>query len=54
MIETTANQVKNLPDRLDYLVISVESGLQMAGILKGINRYNKRIGQIVGGSGGSI
>ena len=48
LIETTANQVKNLPDRLDYLVISVGSGLQMAGILKGINRYNKRIGQIVG------
>jgi 1-aminocyclopropane-1-carboxylate deaminase/D-cysteine desulfhydrase-like pyridoxal-dependent ACC family enzyme len=48
LIGSTVNQVKNLPDELDYLVCSVGSGLQMAGILTGIHKFNKRIGKVVG------
>jgi 1-aminocyclopropane-1-carboxylate deaminase/D-cysteine desulfhydrase-like pyridoxal-dependent ACC family enzyme len=48
VLDTTANQVKNIPDKLDNMVISVGSGIQMAGILRGIVKYKKQIENIYG------
>ena len=53
LIDTTANQVKNLPKELDYLVVPVGSGLQMAGMLKGVKDQNKKIGKIIGVQAGA-
>ena len=41
--ETTANQVKNLPDELDHLVITCGSGITAAGIIYGLKKYNKNV-----------
>jgi 1-aminocyclopropane-1-carboxylate deaminase/D-cysteine desulfhydrase-like pyridoxal-dependent ACC family enzyme len=48
LLETTQNQVRNLPDKLDVLVIPVGSGLQMAGILRGVQEHKKSISRIIG------
>jgi len=48
VLDTTANQVKNIPDKLQNMVISVGSGIQMAGILRGIVKYKKQIENIYG------
>ena len=48
VLDTTANQVKNIPDKLDNMIISVGSGIQMAGILRGIVKYKKQIKNIYG------
>lgn len=48
VLDTTAGQVKNIPDELDNLIISVGSGIQMAGILRGIIKYKKKIKNIYG------
>jgi 1-aminocyclopropane-1-carboxylate deaminase/D-cysteine desulfhydrase-like pyridoxal-dependent ACC family enzyme len=48
VLDTTANQVKNIPDKLENMVISVGSGIQMAGILRGIVKYKKQIKNIYG------
>lgn len=47
IIETTANQVENLPDDLDTMVIPVGSGVTLGGILCGIVKFKKRIKRIV-------
>jgi len=41
-------QVRNLPDDLDYLVIPVGSAMNFIGILKGLDRFNKFPKNIVG------
>lgn len=45
-IESTSNQVKNLPDDLDNLVISCGSAITTIGILLGCTLYNKKIKNI--------
>jgi 1-aminocyclopropane-1-carboxylate deaminase/D-cysteine desulfhydrase-like pyridoxal-dependent ACC family enzyme len=45
---STAKQVKNLPNRLDNLVIPVGSGITMSGILRGLREYKKRVRRIIG------
>jgi 1-aminocyclopropane-1-carboxylate deaminase/D-cysteine desulfhydrase-like pyridoxal-dependent ACC family enzyme len=45
IIEMNANQVKNLPQRLDFLVINVGSGVSASGILQGLARYRPDIAQ---------
>ena len=44
----SANQVQNLPDKLDNLVITAGSGIIMGGILGGIVKYNKKVKRIIG------
>lgn len=48
IINANALQVKNIPDKLDMLVIPVGSGISMAGILAGIKRYKKKVKRIIG------
>ena len=48
LFDTTANQVRNLPNDLDILIVPVASGIHMAGILLGIKKYKKRVERIVG------
>jgi len=45
--ESTAAQVQNLPDELDKLIVSVGSGITVSGILYGLQKYNKKVGQVV-------
>lgn len=45
-VESTANQVRNLPDDLDNLVISCGSAITTIGILMGCALYNKNISNI--------
>jgi len=48
IFESVAEQVSNIPDILDTLVIPVGSGIQMAGILMGLKKYNKQVKRVVG------
>lgn len=43
----TARQVENIPDALDLLVVPTGVAIQLAGILKGIELYNKKVKKIV-------
>lgn len=42
-IDSTAKQVKNIPNNLDNLVISCGSAITVIGVLLGINMYKKEI-----------
>lgn len=44
--ETTANQVRNLPDELDHLVIVCGSGITCAGVIYGVKKHNKNVKNI--------
>ena len=44
--ESTANQVRNLPDEMEHLIVVCGSGITSAGILYGLYRYNKHINHI--------
>ncbi len=46
IFETTANQVQNIPDDLDYLVVPTGVAIQLTGILIGLKRYNKKVRNI--------
>lgn len=48
IFETTANQVRNLPNDLDLLIVPVAAGIQMAGILLGLKTQKKKVKRIVG------
>jgi len=48
IFDGVTDQVMNLPDELDNLVVPVGSGIQFAGIVRGIKKYNKKIKRIVG------
>lgn len=48
IIETNIEQVQNIPDDLDYLVVAVGSGNNFVSILKGLKRYGKRVGRVIG------
>lgn len=45
-IESTSNQVENLPDDLDNLVVSCGSSITVIGVLLGCAIYNKNIKKI--------
>jgi len=46
VIDCIADQVKNLPDKLENLVIPTGSGITAGAILRGIKKYKKNIGSI--------
>ena len=48
IFDSVANQVENIPDKLDNLVIAVGSGIQFAGIVKGIEKFKKKVKRIIG------
>lgn len=45
-ILATANQVENIPDRLDNLIVACGSGVTSTGILYGIEKFKKKVGDI--------
>lgn len=47
IFETTAEQVQNIPDELDNLIVPSGVAIQLAGILIGIKKYNKKVKRIV-------
>lgn len=47
-VNSVANQTSNIPDGIDYLVITVGSAITLLGVLLGISKYKKHIGCIVG------
>lgn len=48
ILGSVARQVQNLPEDLDYLVVPCGSCLMLSGILIGLQKYNKRVGKVVG------
>ena len=47
-VEQVKEQVENIPDMLINLVVPVGSGIQMAGILRGLTKYEKYVENIYG------
>jgi 1-aminocyclopropane-1-carboxylate deaminase/D-cysteine desulfhydrase-like pyridoxal-dependent ACC family enzyme len=53
MIDLTQIQVKNIPDKIKRVIVSVGGGMTLCGIIEGRKRFNKKfeiIGIQVGGS----
>jgi 1-aminocyclopropane-1-carboxylate deaminase/D-cysteine desulfhydrase-like pyridoxal-dependent ACC family enzyme len=48
IIEANIDQVQNIPDDLDYLVVAVGSGYNFVSILKGLRKYGKKVGRVIG------
>ncbi len=48
IFDGVTDQVANIPDELDNLIIPVGSGIQFAGIIRGLKKYNKKVKRIVG------
>lgn len=48
IIEANINQVSNIPDEIDYLVVTVGSAMNFISILKGIIKFNKKVKNIIG------
>ena len=48
IFDGVTDQVVNIPDELDNLVVPVGSGIQFAGIIRGLQKYNKRVKRIIG------
>ena len=46
VVDCIADQVKNLPDKLDNLIIPTGSGITAGSILRGIKKYGKKIKKI--------
>lgn len=46
MFSAVSRQVENIPDELDNLVITCGSGITSTGVLLGLSRFNKRVGNI--------
>ena len=47
-IGSVANQVQNIPNKIDYLVITIGSAITAIGVLLGIEKYNKQVGRVIG------
>ena len=47
-LESVAEQVQNIPDNLDNLVITVGSSITLLGVLVGISKYGKKVGNLYG------
>jgi len=48
IFDGVTDQVANIPDELDNLVIPVGSGIQFAGIIRGLKKHNKKVKRIIG------
>lgn len=48
ILGSVANQVRNLPDNLDYLIVPCGSCIMLSGILIGLEKYGKKVGKVVG------
>ncbi len=48
LVGAVADQVKNIPDKLDAIVVPVGSGIQFASIIAGVKKYKKNVGRIIG------
>ena len=42
LVTSVANQVKNIPDDVDYIVVPCGSAIMYSGILKGLEKFNKK------------
>lgn len=45
--EANANQVQNIPDKLDNLVVTCGSGITATGILYGLRKYDKKVKNVI-------
>jgi len=43
-----SDQVQNIPDDLDVIIVPVGSGIQLAGIIHGVEKYKKNVKRIIG------
>lgn len=48
VIEANIEQVKNIPEELEYLIVPVGSAYNFISILKGLERYDKKVEKIIG------
>ena len=48
MMETNGEQAQNLPDEIDNLVMSCGVGIQMAAVMYGLKKYNKKVKRVIG------
>jgi len=48
IIESNIKQVENIPENLDYLIVSVGSAMNFISILKGVLLFNKKPKNIIG------
>ena len=47
IFESTARQVRNLPDELDNLIVPTGVAIQLTGILRGLREFDKKVKRIV-------
>ena len=47
VISAVAEQVQNIPNKLDALIVPTGSGITLAGILIGLKRYNKIVRKVI-------
>ena len=48
IFDGVTEQVQNIPDELDNLIVPVGSGIQFAGIIRGLQKYNKKVKRVIG------
>jgi len=48
IFDGVTEQVQNIPDELDNLVVPVGSGIQFTGIIRGLQKYNKKVKRVIG------
>ena len=48
ILDSTTNQVENIPNELDQLVMPVGSGIHFAAMIRGLHRYGKRVKRVIG------
>lgn len=47
-VGSVAEQVQNIPDGLDYLVVTIGSAITITGVLYGLAIYNKHVRSVIG------
>lgn len=52
IVDSIGRQVENIPDKLDNLVIPVGYGIHMAGIIRGLQQFGKKVNRLIGVSVG--
>lgn len=48
ILEPITTQVENIPDELDNLVVPVGTGIHMLAVMRGLERYGKKVKRIIG------
>jgi 1-aminocyclopropane-1-carboxylate deaminase/D-cysteine desulfhydrase-like pyridoxal-dependent ACC family enzyme len=48
IVNATLAQVENIPDYLDYLVLPIGSGINAVSVVKGLEKYNKSVKNVIG------